>query len=73
MIKNVVEKAVNSSSPPAVKADDNELSTYEKIKFDVEFSDNGINIGSVNLLEFKLENNDKSDIDRQEESLSHSK
>ncbi|WP_341758637.1 hypothetical protein [Candidatus Tisiphia endosymbiont of Ditula angustiorana] len=55
MVKTIIEKAVDSSLLGVVKTDDNELATYEKVKFDIEFSDNGIHIGSINLLDFKLE------------------
>jgi hypothetical protein len=55
MVKTIIEKAVDSSLFGVVKTDDNELATYEKVKFDIEFSDNDIHIGSINLLEFKLE------------------
>lgn len=55
MVKTIIEKAVDSSLFGVVKTDDNELATYEKVKFDIEFSDNGIHIGSINLLDFKLE------------------
>lgn len=56
MVKSLIEKAVNLSASEVVKTDDGEISTYEKIKFDVEFSETGVNIGSVNLLEFNLQN-----------------
>ena len=56
MVKSLIEKAVNSSVSEAVKTDDGEISTYEKIKFDVEFSDTGINIGAINLLELNVQN-----------------
>jgi hypothetical protein len=55
MLRAIIEKAANSSVPEMVKRDDNEVATYEKVKFDIDFSDNGIHIGSINLLEFKLE------------------
>ncbi|WP_425361297.1 RP198 family tick cell line-upregulated protein [Candidatus Tisiphia endosymbiont of Ceraclea dissimilis] len=55
MIKAIIEKVANSSVSEVVKTDDSEVATYEKVKFDIEFSDNGIHIGSINLLEFKLE------------------
>lgn len=55
MLKAIIEKVANSSLSEVVKTDDNEVVTYEKVKFDVDFSDNGIHIGSINLLEFKLE------------------
>ncbi len=57
MVKTLIEKAVHSTASEVVKTDDGEISTYEKIKFDVDFSDTGVNIGSVNLLEFNLQNN----------------
>jgi hypothetical protein len=59
MLKTIIEKYVKLSLAEAVKTDDNEVSTYEKIKFDIEFSDNGIHIGSMNLLEFKLGTDDQ--------------
>lgn len=59
MIKILVEKAVNSSSSERVKLDSDEIVTHEKIKFDIEFSDKGINMGPVNLIEFDSENNGK--------------
>lgn len=73
MIKTLIEKAANSSLSEIVKSDFNEpnfgkIGTYEKIKFDIEFSDKGINIGSINLIEFNSENNDKIN-DTPEESI----
>ncbi|MCC8397819.1 MAG: hypothetical protein LN569_00600 [Rickettsia endosymbiont of Labidopullus appendiculatus] len=55
MLRAIIEKAANSSVSEMVKTDDNEVATYEKVKFDIDFSDNGIHIGAINLLEFKLE------------------
>jgi hypothetical protein len=56
MVKSLIEKAVNSNASEAVKTDDGEISTYEKIKFDVEFSETGINVGAINLLELNVQN-----------------
>lgn len=76
MIKAIIEKVANSSVSEVVKTDDSEVANYEKVKFDIEFSDNGIHIGSINLLEFKLEDskvdteeplkNDKADVQQEE-------
>ncbi|WP_341756726.1 MULTISPECIES: hypothetical protein [unclassified Candidatus Tisiphia] len=57
MLRAIIERAANSSVSE-VKTDDNEVATCEKVKFDIEFSDNGIHIGSIDLLEFKLDDTD---------------
>ena len=54
MVKHLIEKAVKSSVSEDVKTDDGEISTYEKIKFDINFTDTGIQIGTVNLLELNF-------------------
>lgn len=54
MVKHLIEKAVKSSVSEDVKTDDGEISTYEKIKFDINFTDNGIQIGTINLRELNL-------------------
>ena len=48
-VKKYIEKAVDSSLFGEVKTDDNELATYEKVKFDIEFSDNGIQVQLICL------------------------
>lgn len=61
LIKAVIAKAVNKASDESVivnpKESNNSNLDYnniEKASFDIEFSDKGINIGSINLLELKL-------------------
>ncbi len=62
MLRAVIEKVANSAVSEVVKTDNNEVATYEKVKFDIEFSDDGIHIGSINLLEFKLEDSKIDDL-----------
>lgn len=70
LIKAIIAKAVNKVSDESLALDQkgsdqtvdqkgsNDLNpdynTIEKAEFDIEFSDKGINIGSINLLELKL-------------------
>ncbi|HJD62083.1 MAG TPA: hypothetical protein LFW14_00505 [Rickettsia endosymbiont of Degeeriella rufa] len=61
-IKTVIAKAVNKASDEAAvivnqkesAGSNTDYNNIEKAKFDVEFSEKGINIGSINLLELKL-------------------
>ncbi len=48
VIKDIFKKFVNSYVSDINKTDAN-----EKVKFTIAFSDNGVHMGSVNLLEFK--------------------
>lgn len=61
LIKAIINKAVSKASDESLiiaqkGLDDSspEYNNIEKAKFDIEFSDKGINIGSINLLELKL-------------------
>jgi len=57
LIKTIIAKAINKASdePLIIGEESNNLShNIEKAKFDIEFSDRGINIGSINLLELQL-------------------
>lgn len=64
IIKSVIAKAINKTSGENLMIDQQEstdsnsaYNNIEKAKFDIEFSDKGINIGSINLLELKLGDN----------------
>ena len=58
IIKTIIAKAINKASDTDLNIDQNDTNwTYnniDKAKFNIEFSDKGINIGSINLLELKL-------------------
>ncbi|ABV74611.1 hypothetical protein A1C_01465 [Rickettsia akari str. Hartford] len=58
IIKTIIAKAINQTSNEQLNTDQNDANSaynnIEKAKFDIEFSDKGINIGSINLLELKL-------------------
>ncbi|MFY9590020.1 hypothetical protein [Rickettsia endosymbiont of Halotydeus destructor] len=62
IIKAIIAKAVSANQPellplalPAINTD--AVTTIEKVNFDIEFSDKGINIGSINLLELQFGEN----------------
>lgn len=69
IIKAIIAKAVTTTSseslasePPVINPDtvaevNIPYNKIEKAKFDIEFSDKGINIGSINLLELKFGEN----------------
>ncbi|AFB25890.1 MULTISPECIES: hypothetical protein [spotted fever group] len=58
IIKTIIAKAINKASDVQLNTEQNDSnSAYNNItkaKFDIEFSDKGINIGAINLLELKL-------------------
>ncbi|HJD55987.1 MAG TPA: hypothetical protein LFW21_05060 [Rickettsia endosymbiont of Pyrocoelia pectoralis] len=64
IIKAIIAKAINKAADENLIINPQE-STYmnsaynniEKAKFDIEFSDKGINIGSINLLDLKIGDN----------------
>ncbi|WP_341787027.1 hypothetical protein [Rickettsia endosymbiont of Cantharis rufa] len=58
IIKTIITKAIHKASDEGLNIDQTDVNSaynnIEKAKFDIEFSDKGINIGSINLLELKL-------------------
>ncbi|MFV9936596.1 MAG: hypothetical protein AB8U84_05320, partial [Rickettsia endosymbiont of Haemaphysalis japonica] len=58
IIKTIIAKAINKASDSQLNTEQNDSNSaynnIEKAKFNIEFSDKGINIGSINLLELKL-------------------
>lgn len=69
IIKMLIDKALILPGAEVIKADDQNLGSYEKVKLDVTFSNKGIFIGSTNLLEFKLEDNDILENNDQQEII----
>ncbi|WP_347939361.1 hypothetical protein [Rickettsia oklahomensis] len=59
IIKTIIAKAINKASDKDLNIDQNDTNlaynNIENAKFDIEFSDKGINIGSINLLKLKLD------------------
>ena len=53
MLNNLVEKVVSNNSREFQRSSN--ARSDNDIKFDIEFSENGVNIGSINLLDFKAE------------------
>ncbi|MGX6960535.1 MAG: hypothetical protein ACIPMY_04900 [Rickettsia endosymbiont of Pentastiridius leporinus] len=64
IIKTIIAKAINKAPGENLMIDQQKstdlnsaYNNIEKAKFDIEFSDKGINIGSINLLELRLGDN----------------
>ncbi|MCC8417582.1 MAG: hypothetical protein LN588_03630 [Rickettsia endosymbiont of Bryobia graminum] len=69
IIKMVINKILVLPGTEIIKVEGQNLEPYEKIKLDISFSSKGIFIGSTNLLEFKLENNDIPEDNNQQEIM----
>lgn len=69
IIKMLIDKVLVLPGTEIIKVEGQNLEPYEKIKLEINFSSKGIFIGSTNLLEFKLENNDNQQDRNQEEII----
>ncbi|WP_375327213.1 hypothetical protein [Candidatus Tisiphia endosymbiont of Nemotelus uliginosus] len=71
ILKIIIEQSVNIRQPAIVKGAAPKLNPQEKIKLDINFSNTGIYIGTMNLLELKLdENKDNNNQEEVEENTS---